>query len=125
MVTYQLHSMVIAGPIIRDRIRMLLKEHHLSSRYHSPIIETIDEFLSSQESATRTYKITGSPDVLDRFERWLSHVQWCSSVGHSTSVSMDIDGDGADRFKVLEPDVKSAMKDHDIGSRSTSHEQVN
>jgi len=56
---------------------------------------------------TKTYRIQAKPDVLERFERFLSYVQWCSSVGHSTAVAMPIDGDGADRFKCISPNVKN------------------
>lgn len=41
-----------------------------------------------------------TPETLDNFKKFLSYVQWCSDVGHSTIVGMSIDGDGSDVFKV-------------------------
>jgi hypothetical protein len=76
---------------------------------------------SSADLVRRTYEIEASPTVVENFERFLSHVQWCSGVGHSTAVAMSIDGDGADRFKVLSPDVKGkhpgegSITSHDSG----------
>jgi len=48
----------------------------------------------------RTFDIEASPEVMARFEAFLSYIQWCSRVGHSCDVRFGIDGDGADRFKV-------------------------
>lgn len=59
-----------------------------------------------QDLQKREYVIEATPDVLDAFERFLAHVQWCAGVGHSCFVAMDIDGDGADRFKVVSPNVR-------------------
>lgn len=56
------------------------------------------------ELETRTYTIEATKEVLNRFEKFLSHVQWCSCVGHSTAVAFPIDGDGPDRFKVTDPE---------------------
>lgn len=50
----------------------------------------------------RTYTIEASPEVLARFEKFLSYVQWCSRVGHSCDVRFSMDGDGADRFAVAQ-----------------------
>jgi len=38
--------------------------------------------------------------MLKRFERFLSHLEWCGNVGHSAIVAMSIDGDGRDRLSV-------------------------
>lgn len=65
---------------------------------------------SSSDRITKTYKIEASPNVIEKFEQFLSYVQWCSNAGHSTAVAMPIDGDGADRFKCLSPNVKGKHK---------------
>lgn len=70
-----------------------------------------------QEGSTglvkKTYEIEASPHVIEMFEDFLCHVQWCSGVGHSCTVGMPIDGDGADRFKVLSPDVRDREVEHE------------
>jgi hypothetical protein len=59
----------------------------------------------------RTYEIEGEPEVMARFERFLSYVQWCSRVGHSCDVRFSIDGDGADRFAVKQELPKVSEED--------------
>ena len=49
---------------------------------------------------TRTYKISGEPQLLDKFERLLSMMHYASSWGHSGIFGMWLDGDGADRLNV-------------------------
>jgi hypothetical protein len=59
----------------------------------------------------RTYNIEAEPDVLARFEKLLSYIQWCSRVGHSCDVRFSIDGDGADRFAVRQQLPKVSEED--------------
>lgn len=59
----------------------------------------------------KTYVIEAVPEVIDRLERFLAYVQWCAGVGHSTTVGMSIDGDGAERFTVISPHVSIAKGD--------------
>lgn len=53
----------------------------------------------------KTYTVEASSEVIARFDRFLRHLQWCAGVGHSTTVAMEIDGDGADRFSVIAPAI--------------------
>ncbi len=62
-------------------------------------------FSAASEQVTKQFSITTTPEVLQRFEAFLAHLQHCSAIGHSCTVAMDIDGDGADRFTVS-PKVK-------------------
>jgi hypothetical protein len=66
------------------------------------------------DKKTKSYTITATPDVLERFENFMRHLQYCSGVGHSTDVVMSIDGDGADRFKV-KPDLGKPTRKVDEG----------
>ena len=59
------------------------------------------------DEVVKTFEITAPKDVMDRLERFLSHVQHCAGVGHSTNVGMSIDGDGPDYFYV-KPDLPKA-----------------
>ena len=52
----------------------------------------------SREEVTRTFKITTSPEVMRRFERFLAFLHWNSRYGHSGIFAMSLDGDGAERF---------------------------
>lgn len=49
---------------------------------------------------TRTYKVSGSPDILDRIERFLSMLHLNGTNGHSGTFCMVFDGDGADGVAV-------------------------
>lgn len=61
----------------------------------------------SGETVTKTFKIEASPNVMAAFEKFMAHLQYCGGAGHSATVAMGIDGDGADRFKILSgTDVK-------------------
>jgi len=67
----------------------------------------------SEDEVTKTYEISAPKEVMGRFERLLSHLQWCGGVGHSTNVGMSIDGDGADYFHVKPepPDCEHEISD--------------
>ena len=69
---------------------------------------------SSPTEETRTYEIKAPREVLNRFEAFLSHVQYCGGVGHSTIIGMPIDGDGAEYFNVESPklpDIEHELSD--------------
>jgi len=68
----------------------------------------IQERRSVPNGVTKMYTIEASPNVIRNFEKFLAHVQYCASVGHSCVVGMDIDGDGADRFNVQSPDLRKS-----------------
>lgn len=65
----------------------------------------------SDNKVAKTYKISATPEVLDRFEQFLEYVRWCSSVGHSCAVKFSIDGDGADRFDVVSPELPKVSEE--------------
>ena len=65
----------------------------------------------------KTYTIEASPNVIKTLERFLVHLEYCCGVGHSTSVGIGIDGDGADRFKILDPKLEKNDK-NDIYTRN-------
>jgi hypothetical protein len=50
--------------------------------------------------ATRAYRISALPDVLDRLESVLSYMQMLGAQGASRSITIFCDGDGAVRIKV-------------------------
>jgi hypothetical protein len=66
------------------------------------------------DEVVKTFEITAPKDVMERFEKFLSHVQHCAGVGHSTNVGMSIDGDGPDYFYV-EPEPPEI--DHDLSDK--------
>lgn len=43
----------------------------------------------------RVIKLSGSPETLDKIERMLAYMQYLGDIGHSTSFTVDVDGDGA------------------------------
>ena len=49
---------------------------------------------------SQTYTITASPEVIERFERFLAMLTVSSSSGHSGTFGMSFDGDGAEEFLV-------------------------
>ena len=53
-----------------------------------------------KEQTTRWFKVETSPEVMDRFERFLALLHWNSRHGHSGMFAMSLDGDGIDRFSV-------------------------
>lgn len=56
------------------------------------------------QDETREYKVTGSPELLDRFEGLLSQLHYAGAVGHTGTFGMDLDGDGPERL-TIEPDL--------------------
>ena len=60
----------------------------------------IVERRSSKDMGTKTFEIEATPNVMEAFEKFMAHLAWCAGVGHSTTVAMSIDGDGADSFYV-------------------------
>lgn len=52
------------------------------------------------ETQTRTYTVTGSPRLLDRFERLLALIHYAGAWGHSGRFGMPLDGDGPERIKI-------------------------
>lgn len=75
---------------------------HIEARAHRP------------DEVVKTFEITAPKDVMERFEKFLSHVQHCAGVGHSTNVGMSIDGDGPDYFYV-EPEPPEI--DHELSDK--------
>ena len=65
---------------------------------------------------TRTYEVKAPREVLDRFEAFLSHVEYCGGVGHSTIVGMPIDGDGPEYFNVIKP-TKLPEIEHELSDK--------
>ena len=61
---------------------------------------------------TKTFTITTAPEVMRRFERLLCLMQSNCDIGHSATVGMSLDGDGADRFK-----VKESLRQYRDGAR--------
>jgi hypothetical protein len=61
-------------------------------------------------TVTQSFKVTASPNVMGRFERFLALVHWNSAVGHSATVGMPIDGDGPDAFAV-KPDLRERFRE--------------
>lgn len=60
-------------------------------------------FLSIKETENDSLTITlsGNKGMIDRIKRLLSVIAWCGDIGHSTSVEIDVDGDGSDRLKIV------------------------
>ena len=54
------------------------------------------------KAETKTFTITASTSAMRRFERLMCLLQSNSHIGHSATVGMYLDGDGADRFTVKE-----------------------
>jgi len=49
---------------------------------------------------TKTFEITASKEVMDRFERLISLLYYSSAHGFSSAFAMHLDGDGAGKFEV-------------------------
>lgn len=71
----------------------------------------------------KTYEIEASPNVISNFDRFLAHVQWCAGAGHSATIGFEIDGDGADRFKVVNPELPK-IKEADIENHTGNYEST-
>ena len=52
------------------------------------------------ERITRTFEITTSKDVMERFERFLALLHYNSCFGHSGLFAMPLDGDGSDKVTI-------------------------
>ncbi len=53
-----------------------------------------------REMITKDFKVTGSPEVILRFERFLAMLHFSSHWGHSATFAMGLDGDGPERLTV-------------------------
>lgn len=49
----------------------------------------------------RTFTIQATPEMMDRFEAMIRSIETNCNVGHSCTVAVPVDGDGADRFRVV------------------------
>lgn len=74
-----------------------------AKRLESAVDRALQGGAKSPTDQTKTYTIRAPQEVLTRFERFLAHVQRCANIGHSTTVGMEIDGDGPDYFYVEDP----------------------
>lgn len=93
----------------------IIKRDKESSKENKEVKEKINEF-SSKDKITKTFKITSTPEVMRRFENFLSFMHFNS--GHSGLFAMSFDGDGYDVLKCEpEPDkyIEPGKKDmHDV-----------
>lgn len=62
------------------------------------------------ERVSKSFRVTTSPEVMGRFERFLSLLTYNSAVGHSATFGMSLDGDGPDRFEVS-PDPRERYRE--------------
>lgn len=58
------------------------------------------------EKETREYKITAYKEQLDSIECLLKHIRTCGRIGHSESIKIYVDGDGAFKIEVERLDGK-------------------
>lgn len=65
-----------------------------------------EENEKNTEKETREYKITAYKEQLDSIECLLKHIQNCGRIGHSESIKIYVDGDGAFRIEVERTDGK-------------------
>jgi hypothetical protein len=62
------------------------------------------------------YKVEGlkfgfhSEEMMQRFLNWLGAARWCGDVGHSATIAMFVDGDGADQMRIEGPGVEKLLK---------------
>lgn len=73
------------------------------------------EKTASQEE-TRTYKLTSSPEFLNKIEQVLATMQELSVIGASSDIVMFVDGDGAFRLKVEKEGGELAPHSDDMES---------
>ena len=62
-------------------------------------------------TTTRTYKITGDKETLDRFEGLLNLLHWAAAFGHTGKFGMPLDGDGCASFEREDPGDRQAAND--------------
>lgn len=60
---------------------------------------------------------TNEQKLLDRILKMLAYIEYCSNVGHSTEISISIDGDGSDRVKISGIDKKYDFKNIESSKR--------
>ena len=67
-------------------------------------LEFLKKSISSdkEEKQERTLKISGSPEMLDKLEKMIAYMERLGKIGHSTSFTVSVDGDG--RFGVSTED---------------------
>ena len=56
----------------------------------------------SEEKQERVIKFSGHPEILDKLEKMIAYMERLGKVGHSTSFTVSVDGDG--RFGVSTED---------------------
>lgn len=107
--TFEIKATTLGESFKREHKRLVrILRHGDKKERHKEALKQQKELeaRSPLASATETFTISTSPEVMARFKRFLRHVQWCSLVGHTCTVAMDIDGDGPDVFYVDKPNVK-------------------
>ena len=66
--------------------------------------------VSAKEEQEVTVTLKGNPDVVRKALLLLASLDWASSVGHSGTYAMSIDGDGGEPFSVTLPeDIKGEI----------------
>lgn len=79
----------------------------------------------SAETETRTYTVTSRAEFLDQIERLFSWIN-STNTGHSGSVELSIDGDGAARVTVDKKDGKlPKLDDAEIHTAQSPEFKVN
>lgn len=66
--------------------------------------------MSKVENVTVDIKLTGSEEFVAQVLWHLKAIEYMGSVGHSTMLGIDVDGDGSDRLRVECPWTKEAAK---------------
>lgn len=67
-----------------------------------------------QDKETKTYKISGPKEQLEQIDQLLSWIDYCCSVGHSATISLSVDGDGAASISVDGTNREKDIEDEDI-----------
>jgi hypothetical protein len=82
------------------------------------------QFNEGFEGETKTFTIKADPVMMRRFERMIRYMSWCSGVGHSATIAISVDGDGADRFQVVKPDNLPLPSNHEEMPLSTIKAEI-
>ena len=60
----------------------------------------------------RTIKISGHPATLDKIEQMIGYMEMLGSIGHSTSFTVGVDGDGGFSCRCADDKGKELSKKH-------------
>jgi hypothetical protein len=60
-----------------------------------------EKLKETKDREIRTYSVCAIPEHLDIFETIMAHIEHLGNIGHSSSFTVGVDGDGRARFQFV------------------------